>query len=107
MADADTRAPAADPAVQDVRVAIIGTGFSGVGVAIRLKQAGIEDFVLLERADDLGGTWRDNHYPGLLLRRPLARVLVLVRAEPALDARVRAAVGDPPTICSGRPTSTA
>jgi cation diffusion facilitator CzcD-associated flavoprotein CzcO len=53
-----------DGAGTDVRVAIIGTGFSGLGAAIRLKQAGIEDFVLLERASDLGGTWRDNHYPG-------------------------------------------
>ena len=47
------------------RVAIIGTGFAGLGMALRLKRAGIEDFVLLERAGDLGGTWRDNHYPGL------------------------------------------
>jgi cation diffusion facilitator CzcD-associated flavoprotein CzcO len=47
-----------------VRVAIVGTGFSGLGMAIRLKRAGIEDFVLLERADDVGGTWRDNTYPG-------------------------------------------
>jgi cation diffusion facilitator CzcD-associated flavoprotein CzcO len=46
------------------RVAIIGTGFSGLGMAIRLKQAGIDDFVLLERAGDVGGTWRDNTYPG-------------------------------------------
>ena len=45
-------------------VLVIGTGFSGLCTAIRLKQAGIEDFVVLERADDVGGTWRDNHYPG-------------------------------------------
>ncbi len=50
--------------LEQVRVAIIGTGFAGIGAAIRLKQAGISDFVLLERASDLGGTWRDNHYPG-------------------------------------------
>lgn len=50
---------------QSVRVAIIGSGFAGIGAAIRLKQAGIDDFVVLERADDLGGTWRANHYPGL------------------------------------------
>ena len=49
---------------QHVRVCIAGTGFSGIGMAIRLKQDGIHDFVLLERADDLGGTWRDNTYPG-------------------------------------------
>jgi cation diffusion facilitator CzcD-associated flavoprotein CzcO len=47
-----------------VQVAIIGTGFAGIGTAVRLKQMGIEDFVLLERADDVGGTWRDNTYPG-------------------------------------------
>ena len=42
------------------RVAIVGSGFSGLGMAIRLKQAGMDDFVILERAGDLGGTWRDN-----------------------------------------------
>ncbi|MEX2195418.1 MAG: NAD(P)/FAD-dependent oxidoreductase [Thermoleophilaceae bacterium] len=47
-----------------VRVAICGTGFSGLGMAIRLRRMGIEDFVVLEPADDLGGTWRDNSYPG-------------------------------------------
>jgi cation diffusion facilitator CzcD-associated flavoprotein CzcO len=48
----------------DFRVAVIGTGFSGLGMAIRLKQEGIEDFVVFERASDIGGTWRDNDYPG-------------------------------------------
>ena len=47
------------------RVAVIGAGFGGIGIAIALKQAGIEDFVVLDQADDLGGTWRDNSYPGL------------------------------------------
>ena len=46
------------------RIIIVGTGFSGLGAAIRLRQDGINDFVLLERASDLGGTWRDNSYPG-------------------------------------------
>jgi cation diffusion facilitator CzcD-associated flavoprotein CzcO len=46
------------------RIAIVGSGFSGLGAAIRLKQNGIEDFVVLERAEELGGTWRDNTYPG-------------------------------------------
>jgi cation diffusion facilitator CzcD-associated flavoprotein CzcO len=50
--------------VRDVRLAIIGSGFAGLGMAITLKQRGEEDFVVLERADDVGGTWRDNHYPG-------------------------------------------
>src|SRR6202140_2446768 len=48
----------------DVRVAIVGSGFAGLGMAVNLKRAGIEDFVVLERADDVGGTWRDNTYPG-------------------------------------------
>jgi len=47
------------------RVVIIGSGFGGLGTAIRLKQAGIDDFVVLEKADDVGGTWRENTYPGI------------------------------------------
>jgi cation diffusion facilitator CzcD-associated flavoprotein CzcO len=46
------------------RIAIVGAGFSGLCMAIRLRQEGIDDFVVLERADDVGGTWRDNTYPG-------------------------------------------
>ncbi|MFL5839454.1 MAG: flavin-containing monooxygenase [Thermoleophilaceae bacterium] len=45
-------------------VAIIGSGFSGLAMAIELKRAGRDDFVILERANDVGGTWRDNSYPG-------------------------------------------
>lgn len=48
----------------DTSVVIVGAGFSGIGLAIALRRAGIEDFVLLEKAADLGGTWRDNDYPG-------------------------------------------
>lgn len=47
-----------------MRVAIIGSGFGGLGAAIRLKRAGFEDFVIFERAGEVGGTWRDNSYPG-------------------------------------------
>ena len=46
------------------RIAIVGAGFSGLCMAIRLKQEGIDDFVVLERAGEVGGTWRDNTYPG-------------------------------------------
>lgn len=46
------------------RVVIIGTGFAGVGMAIALRRAGIHDFVVLERAETVGGVWRDNVYPG-------------------------------------------
>ena len=48
----------------DLSIAIIGAGFAGIGMAIRLKQAGIESFTMLERATEIGGTWRDNTYPG-------------------------------------------
>jgi cation diffusion facilitator CzcD-associated flavoprotein CzcO len=58
-------APAsAAPLPGHVRVAVIGTGFGGLGVAIALQKAGHRDFVLLERAAAVGGTWRDNSYPG-------------------------------------------
>jgi cation diffusion facilitator CzcD-associated flavoprotein CzcO len=45
-------------------IVIIGAGFSGVGMAIQLKKASFHDFVILEKDSDLGGTWRDNQYPG-------------------------------------------
>ena len=51
-------------ATQNVSVVIVGSGFSGLGMAIRLKQSGRHDFVVLERGGDVGGTWRDNTYPG-------------------------------------------
>ena len=46
------------------RVAIIGSGFSGIAAAIALKKKGIEDFVIFEQAPGLGGTWWHNRYPG-------------------------------------------
>jgi cation diffusion facilitator CzcD-associated flavoprotein CzcO len=49
--------------VTQTRALIIGTGFSGLGMAIALRKQGT-DFVILEKADDVGGTWRDNIYPG-------------------------------------------
>src|SRR4051812_21101303 len=48
----------------DFDVAVIGAGFAGVGAAIKLHEAGFDDFAVLEKADRLGGTWRDNTYPG-------------------------------------------
>ncbi|MGH3968953.1 MAG: FAD-dependent oxidoreductase, partial [Mycobacterium sp.] len=43
---------------------IVGAGFTGLGAAIKLAQAGVDDFVILERSDRVGGTWRDTSYPG-------------------------------------------
>ena len=48
----------------DFPIAIIGAGFAGIGTAVRLKKAGIYSFTIFERAGDVGGTWRDNTYPG-------------------------------------------
>ena len=51
--------------MQHYQIVIVGTGFAGLGMAIRLKQQGIHDFRLIERANEVGGTWRDNTYPGV------------------------------------------
>lgn len=51
-------------ATEHHRVVIVGSGFAGLGAAVRLRQAGIEDFVVLERSDAIGGTWHLNTYPG-------------------------------------------
>ena len=56
----------------DHAVAIVGAGFGGMGAAIALQRAGVDDFVILEREDDLGGTWYVNHYPGLTVDIPSA-----------------------------------
>lgn len=47
-----------------VDVAVIGAGFAGLALARRLREVGIDDVMILERGDALGGTWRDNTYPG-------------------------------------------
>ena len=47
------------------RIAIVGAGLSGIGAVIALRQAGYTDLTVYEKADKIGGTWRDNRYPGL------------------------------------------
>jgi cation diffusion facilitator CzcD-associated flavoprotein CzcO len=54
----------------DYEIIIVGSGFSGIGAAIELQKKGFHDFILLEKADDLGGTWRDATYPGLAVDMP-------------------------------------
>ncbi len=49
---------------------IVGAGFGGIGAAIQLKRLGFDDFVVLDREDDLGGTWHVNHYPGIAVDIP-------------------------------------
>ncbi|MHB8693177.1 MAG: flavin-containing monooxygenase [Solirubrobacteraceae bacterium] len=52
------------------RVAVIGAGVSGICMAIKLREAGIESFTVFEKSDRVGGTWRDNTYPGLFCDVP-------------------------------------
>jgi cation diffusion facilitator CzcD-associated flavoprotein CzcO len=54
----------------DYEVAIIGAGFSGIGLGIQLRKAGIEDFVVVDAADGVGGVWRHNTYPGVAVDIP-------------------------------------
>ena len=49
---------------REVRIAVIGAGFGGIATAIRLRQRAVRDFVVFDRATEIGGTWRDNSYPG-------------------------------------------
>src|SRR6478609_3886100 len=72
MTASPTRTAAPDPTATTARVIIVGTGFAGLGMAARLKRAGMDDFLVLERADDVGGTWRDNTYPGCACDVPSA-----------------------------------
>ncbi|SFM26590.1 flavin-containing monooxygenase [Marinobacter zhejiangensis] len=58
------RKHSADTGENPLHIAIIGTGFGGLGMAIQLKNAGIDSFTILEKASSVGGTWRDNTYPG-------------------------------------------
>src|SRR5215203_3615500 len=49
---------------EEVEICIVGSGFSGLGMAVNLLEEGETDFVVLERGDDVGGTWHYNTYPG-------------------------------------------
>jgi len=50
--------------MSDFPIVVVGTGFSGIAMGVMLKKAGIDSFTILEKANDIGGTWRDNTYPG-------------------------------------------
>lgn len=57
-------------AAEHRHIVVVGAGFSGIGLAVRLREAGFDDLLVLERADDLGGTWRANTYPGCACDAP-------------------------------------
>ena len=56
---------AKNPERDDLRVVVIGAGMAGVLAAIKLREAGFSDITIYEKADRLGGTWRENTYPGV------------------------------------------
>ncbi|WP_335953222.1 NAD(P)/FAD-dependent oxidoreductase [Acinetobacter higginsii] len=58
--------------IEKFHVVIIGAGFAGIGAAIKLQQAGFTDFVVLEKANEIGGVWRANTYPGCACDVPSA-----------------------------------
>jgi cation diffusion facilitator CzcD-associated flavoprotein CzcO len=70
-----------------VRVAVVGAGFSGLGAAARLLRAGFDDLVVLERADAVGGTWRDNRYPGCACDVPSSLYSFSYAPEPGWTRR--------------------
>jgi len=64
MAQAPSNASNLRNGADEFPIVIVGAGFAGIGMAIALKRAGIHSFTMLERAGEIGGTWRDNTYPG-------------------------------------------
>src|SRR5882757_5615484 len=58
------------PAQPDYAVIVIGAGFSGIGAAIKLDEAGFGDFLVLEQSDGVGGAWHANTYPGVAVDIP-------------------------------------
>ena len=78
-------------------MAIVGAGFGGLGMAIRLKQQGMDDFVVIERGDDVGGTWWANSYPGCQCDIPSNLYSFSFAPNPT---------GTAPTRCATRSSST-
>lgn len=54
-----------DPVTRETKVLIVGGGFGGIVTAVRLKDQGVQDFVILDKAAGFGGTWYWNQYPGI------------------------------------------
>jgi cation diffusion facilitator CzcD-associated flavoprotein CzcO len=99
----------ADP---DYEVAIIGAGPGGIAAAKLLRDKGITDFIILERGPDFGGTWRDNHYPGLAVDIPVLWYQCLLTPTPIGRASLPPAprstgiCATPPRASSSTSTST-
>ena len=92
----------------ETTVAIIGSGFSGLGMAIQLRRRGRDDFLILEKSHDIGGTWRDNTYPGCACDVPTAIYSYSFEQNPVLVQDVVFAARDPGILATNhrevRPT---
>ena len=86
-------------------IAIVGAGFAGLGRHPPARR-GPPDFVVLERGDEVGGTWRDNTYPGCACDIPSHMYSFSFAPEPGLVAVVLAAAGDPRLPRAAAPTTT-
>ena len=75
-------------------IVIVGAGFGGIGMGIALKQVGFHDFVILDQGDDLGGTWRDNQYPGCACDVPSPLYSYSFELNPSWSQALRASAGD-------------
>ena len=80
---------------ETVDIAIIGAGFSGLGLAVRLREQGVEDFVILERNADVGGTWWANTYPGCACDVPSHLYSFSFAPNPDWSRTLLAAARDP------------
>jgi cation diffusion facilitator CzcD-associated flavoprotein CzcO len=99
----DTTTP--DAAPRHVYIGIVGAGFAGLGMAIRLKQAGIEDFVVWERDGDVGGTWWANTYPGCQCDVPSHLYSFSLRSIPTGAARTPCRARSRTTCATSRRSS--
>ena len=101
--------PAAPGATPDEPLAaiLIGAGFAGIGMAVVLRRAGIEDFLILERGRDVGGVWRDNSYPGAACGVPSHLYSFSFEPNPDWSRTFAPQAGRSTATCSTAPASTA
>jgi len=86
-------------------VIVIGAGFAGVGAAIKLREAGFTDFAVLEKAGNVGGTWRDNTYPGCACDVPSALYSFSFAPNPSGAASTRSSRRSRRTSSASPPTT--
>ena len=91
---------------ETVDIAIIGAGFSGLGLAVRLREQGVEDFVILERNADVGGTWWANTYPGCACDVPSHLYSFSFAPNPDWSRTTRRSPRSGPTSSASRASAT-